>query len=141
MVLREPDPENTGAAALEGEAGAGWLCWDGHHIATATQGRDTDMGRLLRALWNGVLRIAGLCSRLLLPRRETAASMDHPKELARAVLRKLCCWVKPMGKSVGVDTSTKKQDNVNCFIIHLGAASGRERERGKKQESGEREKL
>lgn len=53
--------------------------------------------------------------------------MDHPKDLACVLLRKLCGWVKPMGKSVGVGTSIKKQDNVNCFIIHLDAVLVRER--------------
>lgn len=57
--------------------------------------------------------------------------MDHPKDLAPALLRKLCCWVKPLGKSVGVGTGIKKQDNVNCSIIHLGAALGRERKQEK----------
>lgn len=56
--------------------------------------------------------------------------MDHPKDLTRALLRQLHCWVKPMGKSVGVGTSIKKQDNVNWFIIHFGAALGRERKQG-----------
>lgn len=56
--------------------------------------------------------------------------MDHPKDLAHVLLRKLCCWVKPTGKSAGVCTSIKKQDNVNCFIICLDAALGRERKQG-----------
>lgn len=108
----------------------------GNRIATARQGRDP--GILQSPTWvgcselSGLLRIPGLCSRLLPSRRETAASEDHPEELARELLRKLCCWVKPTGKSVGVGTTTKKQDNINCFIIHLAAALGKGGERGEK---------
>lgn len=61
MVLREPGPENTGAAAAaleRGGSGAGWLCWEGDHIATARQGRDT--GILQSPTWGGYSELSGM---------------------------------------------------------------------------------
>lgn len=41
MVLGEPGPENTGAAAAleRGGSGAGWLCWEGDQAGRAGTGQ------------------------------------------------------------------------------------------------------
>lgn len=65
--------------------------------------------------------------------------MDHPQDPARAG-RKLRCRVKPMGKSVGVGTSIKKQEILTALLFTLVQPWEGKVSR-EKQESGEREKL